>query len=45
MPFLFLGAVAGSGLASAASQLPAFKVKRWVNSAPVTADALRGNGT
>ncbi len=42
LPFLLLGVVAGSGLASAASKLPAFKVERWVNSAPLTADALRG---
>jgi thiol-disulfide isomerase/thioredoxin len=40
--FLFLGAVAGSGLANAAGKLPAFKVERWVNSTPLTAEALRG---
>ena len=34
--------VAGHGLASAASKLPAFKVERWVNSTPLTAEALRG---
>ena len=29
-------------LVSAAGKLPAFKVERWVNSAPLTAEALRG---
>ena len=39
---LLIGVVAGSSLASAASKLPAFKVERWVNSTPLTAEALRG---
>ena len=42
LPFLILGVVAGSGLASAATMLPAFKVERWVNSPPLTAAGLRG---
>ena len=42
LPFLILGVVAGSGLASAATMLPAFKVERWVNSPPLTPEALRG---
>jgi hypothetical protein len=42
LPFLILGVVAGSGLARAASKLPAFKAERWVNSSPLIADALRG---
>ena len=43
LPVLFLAVVvAGSGLARAASRLPAFKVERWVNSAPLTSEALRG---
>jgi Thioredoxin like C-terminal domain len=37
-----VGIVAGSCLASAAAMLPAFKVERWVNAAPRTAEALRG---
>ena len=40
--FLFLGIVAGSGIVTAASKLPAFKVERWVNSTPLNADVLRG---
>ena len=40
LPFLLIGAVACS--AAAASRLPAFKVERWVNSPPLSADALRG---
>ena len=42
LPFLFLGVVAASGLAGAATKLPAFKAERWVNSPPLTAEALRG---
>ena len=42
LPFLSLGVVAASCLASAATSLPGFKVERWVNSAPLTADTLRG---
>jgi len=41
LPFLFLGVVAGSYL-SAASRLPALKAERWVNSTPLTPEALRG---
>ena len=33
----------GAGVASAAGGLPAFQVERWVNSAPLTPEALRGN--
>src|SRR5262245_39023891 len=32
----------GVGAASAGGALPAFKVERWVNSTPLTADMLRG---
>ncbi|MEP6919052.1 MAG: hypothetical protein ABJC89_25650 [Acidobacteriota bacterium] len=39
---LFFGVMACSGLAGAAGTLPVFKVERWVNSPPLTADALRG---
>ncbi len=42
LPFLLLGVIAGPGLASAAGDMPAFKATRWVNSTPLTADALRG---
>ena len=42
LPFLVLGVVAGSGLAGAAAMLPAFKVERWVNSPPLSPEALRG---
>ena len=34
--------VAGSCLAGAASRLPALKTQRWVNSAPLTPEGLRG---
>jgi thiol-disulfide isomerase/thioredoxin len=39
---LILGIVAVSSLATAASSLPSLKAERWVNSAPLTAEALRG---
>jgi hypothetical protein len=39
---LILGIVAVSSLAAAASSLPSLKAERWVNSAPLTAEALRG---
>ena len=39
---VLLGAALAAGPASAAGDLPAFNVERWVNSAPPTADALRG---
>ena len=42
LPLLFFGVVAGSCLVGAAGKLPAFKAERWVNSAPLTAEALRG---
>src|SRR3954464_587735 len=42
LPFVLLGVVAGSGLASAASSLPSIKAERWVNSPPLTPEALRG---
>ena len=42
LPLLFLGVAGGAALAGAASDLPAFKVERWVNSPPLTAEALRG---
>jgi thiol-disulfide isomerase/thioredoxin len=42
LSFLLPGVCAGHGFASAASELPAFKVERWVNSTQLTAEALRG---
>jgi thiol-disulfide isomerase/thioredoxin len=42
LPFLFVGVVAASNLHGAATTLPALKAERWVNSAPLTAAALRG---
>src|SRR2546430_17645772 len=39
---LCLGVVAASCLASAASNLPPLRAQRWVNSPPLTAEALRG---
>ena len=39
---LSVGVVAASCLAGAATSLPALKAERWVNSAPLTAEALRG---
>ena len=40
--FVSLGAVAASCLASAASSLPPLRAERWVNSPPLSAEALRG---
>ena len=42
LPLLFFGVLAGSCLVGAAGTLPAFKPERWVNSAPLTAEGLRG---
>src|SRR6267142_1142921 len=42
LPILCLGVIAASCLASAASNLPSLKAERWVNSQPLTAEALRG---
>ena len=42
LPFVLLGIAIAAGGASAASDVPAFKVERWVSSAPLTADMLRG---
>ncbi len=42
LPLLLFGVVAASCLVGAAGKLPAFKVERWVNSPPLTAQALRG---
>jgi hypothetical protein len=42
VPLLILGVVAASSLVGAAGKLPAFTVERWVNSMPLTADAMRG---
>ena len=42
LPFLCLGVVAASCLASAATNLPALKAERWVNTGPLTAETLRG---
>src|SRR6476659_9262349 len=40
--FCSVGVVAASCLAGAATSLPALKAARWVNSAPLTPEALRG---
>lgn len=42
LPFLILGVLFVADVAGAADRLPIFKVERWVNSAPLTAEALRG---
>jgi thiol-disulfide isomerase/thioredoxin len=42
LPFLLFGIAAASCLASAASTLPDFKADGWVNSPPLTVDAVRG---
>jgi len=42
LPFLFAGVTAGPGLAIAASAIPPLEAVRWVNSTPLTAEALRG---
>src|SRR3954447_516200 len=42
LPFVLLGVVAASCLASAASSLPSIKAERWVNAMPLTPEALRG---
>ena len=39
---LFAGVVVGSSLVSAANKLSTLKAERWVNSAPLTAEGLRG---
>src|SRR2546426_11304218 len=42
LPILCLGVIAASCLGSAASNLRSLKAERWVNSPPLTAEALRG---
>ena len=42
LPLVFSGVIAASCLVGAAGKLPAFKVERWVNSPPLTAEGLRG---
>ncbi len=42
MPLLFLGAAASPGLAIAVSEMPPLNATRWVNSTPLTPEALRG---
>ena len=42
LPLLGSGVLAASCLASAATTLPALKAERWVNSAPLTSERLRG---
>src|SRR5205823_9200443 len=42
LPLLLLGVASCAGLVSAAAGLPAFNVDRWVNSARLTPEALRG---
>ena len=42
LPFVLLGVVAVSCLASAAGNQPSLKAERWVNSLPLAAETLRG---
>jgi thiol-disulfide isomerase/thioredoxin len=42
MPLLFLGVTAAADFALAASDIPDLRAERWVNSTPLTVDALRG---
>jgi hypothetical protein len=42
LPLLFLGVLLSACLVGAAGKQPPFTVERWVNSMPLTADALRG---
>jgi thiol-disulfide isomerase/thioredoxin len=42
LSLLFLGVVAASCAASAATNLPSLRAQRWVNSPPLTPEALRG---
>ena len=42
LPLPFLGVTSGPGLARDASETPSLKSARWVNSPPLTAEALRG---
>jgi thiol-disulfide isomerase/thioredoxin len=42
LPSVFLGVALAAGAAGADRDLPGFKVERWVNSPPLTADTLRG---
>ena len=42
LPLLVASIVAGSCLAGATSRLPALNAQRWVNSAPLTPEGLRG---
>ena len=42
LPLIFFGVAASGGVAAAASQLPDLNANRWVNSAPLTPQALRG---
>src|SRR3954466_10384181 len=44
LPFVVIGVVAASCLAGAAGNLPSIKAERWVNSPPLTPEALRGKG-
>jgi hypothetical protein len=39
---LFAVIIAGSSLVGAPNKLPTLKAERWVNSAPLTAEKLRG---
>jgi len=42
LALLFLGVVAAAGPALASERMPPLQAQRWVNSAPLDADALRG---
>ena len=39
---IFVGIVGGLNVVGASNKLPAFKAERWVSSAPLTAELLRG---
>jgi thiol-disulfide isomerase/thioredoxin len=42
IPLLFFGIMATLGMAGAASQIPELTAERWVNSAPLNSEAMRG---
>jgi hypothetical protein len=42
LPLAFFVVITGSCLVGAVSKLPAFRVERWLNSPPLTAEGLRG---
>jgi len=42
VPFLLLGVIGGSGVVHGAAEMPALQTERWVNSSPLSPQALRG---